>query len=136
MKLTSLWLAGGLALAPALTCAAADFDGSKPFLCSAVDVASCAPGDDCVRETAASVGAPQFFTVDVGKKTVTEAGGSGTPHFSKIDHVGHEKGLLMLGGTEGQMSWVATINETNGKLSYAVVGERTAVVTFGACLAK
>jgi hypothetical protein len=136
MRLLSLLLAGGFALGPALTCAAADFDGSKPFLCSAVDVASCAPGDDCLRETAASVGAPQFFTVDVAKKVVTEEGASGSPHFSKIDHVSHQKGLLMLGGTEGQMTWVATINEANGKLSYAVVGERTAVVTFGACLAR
>ncbi|MGH6882795.1 hypothetical protein [Hypericibacter sp.] len=134
MKLRSLLLAGGFALAPALACAA-DFDGSKPFLCSAVDVASCAPGDDCVRETAASVGAPQFFTVDVGKKVVTEAG-SNAPHFSKIDRVAHQSGLLMLGGSEGPMTWVATINEANGKLSYAVLGERTAVVTFGACLAK
>jgi len=53
---------------------------------------------------------------------------------SKIDHVEHQSGLLLLSGTDGAEGWVATIGEGNGKLSYSVVGDRMAVVAFGACL--
>ena len=136
MRMAFLMLTCGVVLVPALSCQAADFNGSKPFLCATVDVSSCVPGDNCVRETPARVNAPQFFSVDVAKMQVTEAGVSGEAHSSKIGHADHVNGLLMLGGSEGVKAWVATVNETNGKLSYAVVGDRTAVVTFGACIAR
>ncbi len=136
MRMASLLVASGVVLVPALACQAADFDGAKPFLCATVDVTSCAPGDSCVRETAGSVSAPQFFTVDAGGKVVSETGTSSSLRSSKIEHIDHQNGTLMLGGTEGTMGWVATVNEATGKLTYAVIGNGTAVVAFGACLAR
>ena len=134
MKIPSLLLAAGLALVSTFECKAADFDGSKPFLCATVDVASCVPGQECARESPGTVNAPQFFIIDVDKKLVSETGTSGAARISKIDHVDHQSGLLVLGGTEGATGWVATVGESSGKLSYAVVGDRVSVVTFGACL--
>ncbi len=134
MRILSILLPASLALMPALDCAAADFDGTKPFLCATMDVASCAPGQDCARESAQTVNAPEFFVVDVSKMLVSEGGNGSAGRTSKIDHVGHQSGLLMLAGTDGVESWAASIVESNGKLSYSVVGDRMIVAAFGACV--
>jgi hypothetical protein len=136
MKALAILLPASIALIWAFDCAADDFDGSRPFLCATVDVASCAPGQDCARESAQTVNAPQFFTVDVGKKLVSETGSGNAARTSKIDHVEHQSGLLMLAGMDGNEGWVASIGEGNGKLSYSVVGDRMVVVAFGACLVQ
>src|SRR5262245_22011306 len=107
MRIASLWLAAGLVPAFGLGCLAAEFDGSKPFLCATADVASCVPAQNCARESAGSVDAPTFFTVDVGKKLVSEAGGSGSARTSNIDRVDRQGGLLLLQGNEGAQSWIA-----------------------------
>ena len=133
MRYPAYVLAAGLSLLLATAGEAADFDGSKPFLCATTDVASCVPAQDCQRESTGSVNAPQFFIVDVGKMTVSDAGPGSSGRSSRIDHVHHQAGLMLLTGTEGVSGWVASIGETSGKLSYAVVGERNSVVTFGAC---
>jgi len=80
------------------------------------------------------VSAPEFFTIDVGKKLVSEVGANGTPRTSKIDRVDHQSGLLLLEGTDGAQAWAASVGESNGKVSYSVVGDRVVVVAFGACL--
>ena len=143
MKLTQFVLASVTALVSALTCEAADFDGSKPFLCSTVDVASCASGDSCRRETLGSAtGIPQFFTVDVGAKQMSEAGSSSSPWSAKIEHFDHDNkyqpSILILRGTSDDASgWVVTVNEATGKFIYAgIYRDGAPVVAFGACLAR
>lgn len=113
---------------------AADFDGSKPFLCATADVSSCVPGENCERESAQTVNAPAFFIVDAANKLVSEPGASGSNRSSAIDHVDHQSGLLMLSGRDGDETWTASIGESTGKLSYAVIGDRMVVVAFGSCL--
>ena len=74
MKALSLLLPAGIAMVAAFDCMAADFDGSKPFLCATADVSSCVPGQNCDRESAQTVNVPPFFVVDVAKKLVSEKG--------------------------------------------------------------
>src|SRR5262249_33377215 len=68
MKALSLLLPAGIAMVAAFDCMAADFDGSRPFLCATADVSSCVPGQNCDRESAQTVNVPPFFVVDVAKK--------------------------------------------------------------------
>ncbi|HTS90921.1 MAG TPA: hypothetical protein VMG55_02880 [Stellaceae bacterium] len=135
MRVAASVFSAAVALALPIAAEAADFDGSKPFLCSIVDVASCVPGQNCARESAQSVNAPQFFTVDVAQKVVTETGAA-TPRTTKIERVDHQSGLLLLGGVDNAQGWSAAVGESNGKISFTVVGDRTVVVAFGACLAR
>jgi len=134
MKALSFLLPAPLATMVALASAAADFDGSKPFLCASVDVSSCVPSQDCARESAQTVNAPQFFSVDVGQKTVSEIGGGSAARSTKIERVEHQSGLLILAGTDAGQAWSATVDESSGKISYSVVGDRMVVAAFGACL--
>ena len=135
MRALSLLLPA-IAMAAALDCMAGDFDGSKPFLCATADVSSCAPGQSCDRESTQTVNAPPFFVVDVPKKLVSEAGTTTAKRTSTIDHVEHQSGLLLLSGIDGAQGWTASVGEQNGKLSYAVIGDRMAVVAFGSCVMK
>jgi len=136
MRILAMVLFSFLLIASPFAALAADFDGSKPFLCATVDVASCVPGQECVRESPQSVNAPQFFTVDIGQKAVTETGGSGTPRTTKIERADPQSGLMLLSGNDGGQAWSATISESNGSISYTVVGDRVVVVAFGACLSR
>ena len=133
MRFSSRVLPATIALFSALPCQAANFDGSKPFLCASIDIASCAPGEDCSRETATSANVPQFFMVDLQKKTVTNADADGERRTSAIEHVEHMSPLLVLGGNDGQLAWVATISET-GKMSVSAVGDQVSFVVFGSCI--
>jgi hypothetical protein len=133
MRISSRILPGAVALLSVLPCQAAEFDGSKPFICSTVDVAACAPSEDCGRETAASANIPQFFKVDVQNKTMTNARSDNQVRTSPIEHVEHVASLLVLGGNDGQMAWIATINET-GQMSASAVGDQVGFVIFGSCI--
>jgi hypothetical protein len=133
MRALSFFLPVAIASLPVIA-SAAEFDGAKPFLCTTIDVSSCVPGQDCARESAQTVNAPQFFVVDVGKKLVGETGTGNNGRTSKIDQVQHQSGLLLLSGTDGSQGWTASIGESNGKMTYVVIGDRVAIVAFGACL--
>ena len=136
MRALSLLLPAGIVMVAAFDGMAADFDGSKPFLCATADVSSCVPGQDCARESAQTVSAPPFFVVDVGKRLVSELVTASTVRTSKIQQIEHQSGLLMLSGTDGDQGWVVTVGEVNGKLSYAVIGDRVVIAAFGSCLSQ
>ena len=78
MRNVAFLLSTVVALIPALDCRAQSFDGKRPFLCATVDVAECAPGEDCARESAGTVNVPQFFSVDVQQGTVTATENAGS----------------------------------------------------------
>ena len=52
----------------AMTTMAAEFDGSKPLLCSFGQVVECDAGSECRPVTNQSVDAPDFVKVDFKKK--------------------------------------------------------------------
>jgi len=60
---------------------AADFDGSKPFLCSLIEAHDCAPGTACIKGLAEDLKLPQFVRIDFQARTFgargapAEAGG-------------------------------------------------------------
>jgi hypothetical protein len=115
---------------------AADFDGSKPFLCSSIDVASCGPGDACVRSSAGVANAPQFFMIDVQNKSVIDTSVGGGTRTSKIEHTEHLPGVLVLGGNDGALAWIATISEKSGRMTVAAAGDEVGFMIFGACIVR
>jgi hypothetical protein len=56
--------------------------------------------------------------------------------WAEIERVDHRSGLMILEGTENGQAWSAAIGESNGKMSYSVVGDRVVVAAFGACLSR
>ena len=136
MRISHLLFSAAAILAAASPSLAADFDGSKPFLCSTIDVASCGPGDVCTRTSAVEANAPQFFMVDLQKGSVVDTSAGGESRTSKIAHSEHLSGLLVLGGNEGAMAWIATVNEKTGRVTVAATGNEIGFMIFGACIVR
>jgi hypothetical protein len=131
-----LFLSAGMA--PAAR--AADFDGSRPILCSVIKVIECTPDEDRAVN-AESIGMPQFLRVDVAARKVWPAMDKEGKRVSEIKRVEHLDGMLILQGADAGVrdkrdgtGWLATISEATGKFTLTAAGEKTAFVVFGACL--
>jgi len=124
----------------AMTAMAANFDGSKPLLCSFGQVIECDAGSECRSVSHQSVDAPDFVKVDVRKKELqaTTAGVDSAP--DKIDNVQKLDNRLILhgtqGGTEGvrdALGWSMSISHQTGQMVLTGAGENAGFVIFGAC---
>lgn len=134
-----------IALLPFSLAAAADFDGSKPLLCSSVTVNECSPDGTCESVSARDVNAPDFFRVDVRKKTVTgTAGGTDRPS-NKIDSADVLGGLLFVqgkaanpetAGADEGLAWSVAIDTESGYMVLTAAGHAAAFVIFGSCIAQ
>src|SRR5205814_8873080 len=67
-----------------------DFDGTKPLICSLIQVVVCERTGEVERETAEGVNLPQFFFIDVAKKNRSEE------HTSELQSLRHLVCRLLL----------------------------------------
>ena len=123
--------------------ASADFDGSKPMLCSTVTVNECSPDGSCDAVSARDINAPDFIRVDVRKKTMTgTAGGTDRPA-NKIDSAKVLGGMLFLQGkaeapeaaSDDGLAWSMAIDQESGYMVLTGSGHAVAFVIFGSCMA-
>jgi hypothetical protein len=110
---------------PALS---ADFDGSRPMICSAIEANDCAMGATCTKGLPENLNVPQFIKLDFANKTISANGRT-----SPIGHYSHEGGMMVIQGFENYRAWSVTINETTGKLVGAIAGDQEGFLIFGAC---
>jgi hypothetical protein len=113
----------GAAQAPA-----ADFDGTRPFICSVIDANDCALGIACVHELAEDVNLPQFIKVDFDGKTIG-ARGRTTPIQSSM----RANGMLFIQGVQGKRAYSITVTEDTGSFVGTVAGDGEAFAVFGSC---
>jgi hypothetical protein len=112
----------------AMNVIAADFDGSKPLICSAIEANDCALGVGCEKGLAEDVNVPQFIRLDFSNKVMGAVGRT-----SKMLNQTRAGGMLTIQGIEGSRAFSITISESNGKLVGAIAGDQEAFVIFGAC---
>ena len=113
--------------------AAGGFDGSKPMLCSAIEGFQCTL-QGCAEVQPSEVNLPQFFQIDITKKTVTGKLENEEKVTSKIEHEEHLDENLVVTGSENGMGWSITVNKTSGKSVLSVSGLDLGFVVFGACM--
>ncbi len=120
---------------------AADFDGSKPLLCSTATLTECIPGGVCEQVTSDSINAPDFVRINLKKKiiTVDTAGQEEDrpPSQIKSSAIIDEK-LFLQGSDAGKgirdgLAWSVAIDQKNGKIVFTASGDAVAFVIFGAC---
>ena len=122
-----------------LAATAADFDGSKPFICAPADVMECVPGGECKRTTTDAVSAPRFIKVDMQKKVMT-ARYHGSERVSPIERSEAVDGKLMLQGVEDGYEdvrdgagWTLSVSMDEGRMVLTASGDEVAFVIFGSC---
>jgi hypothetical protein len=137
-----IWAMSIFAAAP-IAAQAADFDGSKPLLCSVISITECTSEGGCQKTTIENAGIPQFLKVDVSNKTVSPAPSVEGRKPTPIERMERVEGKLILQGAEDGVENVrdglggtAAISEESGKFILSASGEEVAFVIFGACIAQ
>lgn len=123
--------------------ATADFDGKKPLLCSTVTVNECVPGGSCEQVKNTDINAPDFFRIDVRKKTITGTAAGAERPTNKIESSGVLGSSLFLQGTasglenlpEDSLAWSVSINTVTGAMILTASGDEVAFVISGSCIA-
>jgi hypothetical protein len=125
-----------LAVLP-LSAAGAAIDSEKPLICAAIQLMSCEPGDRCRRETAESLNAPQFLSIDVPGRTVTGARSQSGTLSAAIHNVRAMGEDIVLDGMEAQLAWNIAIARQTGDMTLTgirmLVDDQLVIVIFGAC---
>ena len=111
-----------------LPCGAADFDGTKPFICSVIDTNDCALGTPCIHGIAEDVNLPQFVKIDFAGRQISARGRTAT-----IQNAMRSNGMLVIQGTQDRRSFSITVAEDSGSLVGAIAGDEEGFVLFGAC---
>jgi hypothetical protein len=124
-NISSVALALCVAAAPAVC---ADFDGSKPLICSTIETHDCAVGMSCLRGLAEDINVPQFIRLDFAAKTMSARGRT-----SKFGGFSRSAGMLIIQGFENNRAFSATISEQSGKLVGAIAADEEGYLLFGAC---
>jgi hypothetical protein len=107
---------------------AADFDGSRPLICSAIEANDCALGIGCLKGLAEDVNVPQFIRFDFAGKTVSARGRTTT-----MQNQTRANGMLAIQGFENSRAFSITVSENSGKLVGAIAGDEEGFLIFGAC---
>lgn len=126
----------------AATGLAGDFDGSKPLLCAVIDAVECGPGAKCEERTPDDINMPRFFRINFEKQTISSTKQSNVELSSKIEHMEHVDGQLILQGAEDALEdvrdgvgWTMTVSETTGATVLTAAGDQVGFVVFCHCTA-
>lgn len=122
---------------------AGDFDGSKPLLCTVIDVTECIMGERCKEVTAEEINLPRYLWINVGNKTIQSKKTGDDSRKSQIEHVKNVDGKLMLQGAEqgredvpDGFGWTIAIMEDTGQMVLTASGDLVAEVAFGVCTSQ
>jgi hypothetical protein len=118
---------------------AADFDGSKPLVCTVITVNECLEAEGCMAVAPEDVNLPRYLWVDVAKKFIQDQK-AGEGRKSRIESVKRVDGKLLLqGAEEGRpdvrdgFGWTVAIMEDSGQMVLSASGDMVAISAFGVC---
>ena len=106
----------------------ADFDGSKPLICSSIEAHDCELGITCDRAVPEDLNVPQFIRLDFTSKTMSARGRTST-----MQNPVRSDGMLVVQGFENKRAFSITISEQSGKLVGAIAADERGFMIFGAC---
>jgi len=130
--------AAAVAAAPA---AGEQFDGKRTLLCSAFRMFECDLANGCVPVTAEELGSESSWTLDFKKKEFTGTSENALPN--AMEQVKLLDGKLFLSGIQDGLpikrdgvAWSVAINNPDGVMTKAVVGEGFGIVGLGSCVPR
>jgi hypothetical protein len=119
---------------------AGDFDGSKPLLCTVIDVTECIMGEGCKQVTPEEINLPRYLWIDVGKKIIRNKKKSDASRKSKIERVKEvDNKLIIQGAEQGRedvrdgFGWTIAIMQDTGQMVLTASGDLVGDVVFGTC---
>ena len=117
----------------AFSAAAKDISNAQNFICAPTIAHQCSAGENCSSGSPGSVDIPQFFRIDLKKRTVIGEDANTEKRTSKISNVDNGKNVLILQGTQLGRGWSAIINKSTGNMVVTASADNMAITLFGAC---
>lgn len=111
---------------------AAEFNGSKPFICTIIEAYECEPNADCKRVTVQDIDCPRFLRVDVSKKIIVGTMTDQSTRDVEIQSSAHVEGNFILQGVQKDRAWSMVVSESTGMMTLTVTGQDAGFVFFGA----
>ncbi len=120
------------------TAVLADFDGSKPLMCSLGELVECDYGAECRSVTNEEVAAPDFIRIDFRKKEFVAITAGISSEADAVDNVLTLDNHLIVQATQGTSSvdplgWSMSVNQSTGRATFTASGDDAGFVGFGAC---
>jgi hypothetical protein len=123
-----------------LLAGAADFDGSKPLVCTVIEVNECLAGEGCQELAPEEINLPRYLWINVGKKTIQSKKTGDDVRKSRIEAARQLDGkLIVQGAEEGRedirdgFGWTIAIMGDTGQMVLSASGDLAAVAGFGTC---
>jgi len=117
-----------------------DFDGSKPTLCTVIEVTECIIGQGCHAVAAEEIDLPRYLYINVGKKIIQSHKDKKKARKSKIELVNDIDSKLILQGAEqgyedvrDGFGWTIAIMQDTGQMIMIASGDFVGDVAFGVC---
>ena len=111
-------------------------EGSTRMLCVLTSAVGCDSRSGCQGTPVEDLNMPQFFKIDIEKKTITRAGVAqevSATWETRIKNSQRMDGKIFLQGIEVR-GWSIVICEETGKRSLTASGDDEAFVLFGVCI--
>ncbi len=116
--------------------AAQDFDGSKPLICSVMEVIECAPGIECDKGLPETFEFPEFIKINFTEKVLVGKANNQRIATSPIEKVETMEGNLILHGSQNGRAWNIVISQATGKMTGTIAADGFSFTVFGACIAQ
>lgn len=117
------------------------FSGSRPLLCTPAEIFQCTRAENCVAVTAAEVGAPEYFLMDVAGGLLVTTRASTERRESPIEHTERVGDVLFVQGIEDGradlpdgVGWSVSLNDDDGSMAASIVTDGAAIMFLGACV--
>jgi hypothetical protein len=131
-RLLEMTLLTGL-VCSAAPLAADPLGDAQVFLCTAMEVRTCAPDEECARTSAWALNVPYFIEVDLGRRLLSTTQASGENRTTPIKHVESDEGFHYLQGVEAGRAFSFVVNRETGRMTVSVARADLSVSAFGQC---
>ncbi len=115
---------------------AQDLDGSKPLICSVVEVVECSPGTPCIKGLPDNFDFPQFIKINFKDKLLVGKVNNRKMKTSPIEKVETMEGKLILHGSQNGRAWNIVTSQATGKMTGTIAADELSFTVFGACIAQ
>jgi len=115
------------------TPALAAVDSGKPLLCASTITYDCGGFGPCFEGSAAAIGVPQFFHVDIAAKSITVKRQGGETNTTTIQTIHQADDRVALQGYENSLAWAMEIMHDDGGMVVTAAGDGVGFVIHGAC---
>jgi len=124
----------GLAAVAAAAVLAGPAIAAEAMLCQTDQSFDCAPGAECIEDSAQAIGLPPILKIDLAKNVVHGKMPDGTDLAAEFAEEVQKDGRTAMSGIQAGLGWSIVVAEATGAMTLAVAGDEVGFIVFGTCV--